>query len=169
MENSETTLARWEVRADQVIFNACLVLGLFFFLFAFSLFSIYLISQSTNILVLLLPILLFFIFLSVLPEFFKSVRSAPVNMDVHLTDKGVYRKLTQEEQYRFIPWGQMNAYDMHYVNSTSILGKLFLRPTEFILKSKYEEDNFSVSAFGEDVDTLRAYLRENNVPFGFLV
>ena len=109
------------------------------------------------------------LFLAALPELFKSLRSTPENSEVYLTDKGVYRRnLASKDDYKFIPWGQMSGYDMRYLSSTTLLGKLFIRPTQFILKSKYEEDNFVIDAFGENVDTLRAYLKENSVPFGFL-
>lgn len=168
METGETTLAKWEVSKDQVIFVALLISFIIFFFFIFSFWSIYIVSRSTNIVFLVIPILLFFMLVAALPELFKSLKSAPENAEIFLTDKGIYRKGVGQEEVKFIPWEQLSGYDMSYLASTSPLGRLFIRPTKFFLKSKYEEDNFVVDAFGENVDVLRAYLKENNVPFGFL-
>src|SRR3989344_639194 len=165
MENNETVYERWKVEKDQVIFVAILITAVLFFLFAFSFWGIYIVSKSTNLVFLVIPIILGLLFLAALPELFKSLRSTPENSEVYLTDKGVYRRnLASKDDYKFIPWGQMSGYDMRYLSSTTLLGKLFIRPTQFILKSKYEEDNFVIDAFGENVDTLRAYLKENSVP-----
>lgn len=169
MDANETVYARWIVGRDQVIFIAAASVLVIFSLFAFSLWSIYFVSRSTNLIFLVIPILLLFLLLASVPEFFKSLRSVPENSEVYLTDKGVYRrKLRNKEDYKFIPWEQMSGYDMCYLSSNTLLGKFFVRPTQFFLKSKYEEDNFAIEAFGEDVEVLRAYLKENNVPFGFL-
>lgn len=168
MDTQETILAKWNVSKDQVIFPAVLVSLIIFFLFGLTSWGIYFVSQSTNVLILIIPIILFFILLAALPEFFKSLKSAPENSEVYLTDKGVYRRDDSQKDQKFIPWEQMSSYDMSYLGSTTPLGKLFIRPTKFFLKSKYEEDNFIVETFGENVDILRAYLKENNVPFGFL-
>jgi len=35
-------------------------------------------------------------------------------------------------------------------------------------ESEVKLANWSVDAFGDDIDILRAYLKEHNVPFGFL-
>ncbi len=168
MENSETVYARWEVKKDQVLFVAILITIVLFLLFFLSAWVIYFVSQSTNIILLIVPIVLFLFFLGALPELAKSLKSVPEESEVYLTNRGVYRKTLGKEEHKFIPWGQMDGYDMSYLGSTSPLGKLFTRPTKFFLKSKYEEDNFVIEAFGEDVDIFRAYLKENNVPFGFL-
>lgn len=168
MENNETVLAKWEVSRDHVLFVAIIVTFISFSLFAFSFWAIYIFSKSTNLIFLVIPIILLLLFLAALPELFKSLRSAPQNAEVYITDKGVYCRKSQKENHQFIPWGQMSSYDIRYLASSSPLGKLFVRPTQFILKSQYEEDSFVVDAFGEDVDTLRAYLKENNIPFGFI-
>ena len=168
MEDNETVLAKWEVSRDHVLFVAIIVTFVLFFLFAFSFWAIYLFSKSTSIVFLVLPILLFLLFLAALPELFRSLRTAPQDAEIYITDKGVYRRQSQKEEYQVISWGQMSSYDMRYLATSSPLGKLFIRPTQFILKSKYEVDNFVVDAFGENVDILRSYLQDNNVPFGFL-
>ena|SRR3989304_9034018 len=168
MEDKETIFAKWEVDRDKVLFVAFIATFVLIFLFAFSFWAIYIYSKSTNIVFLVIPVILFLLSLAAIPELFKSLKAAPQNSEVYVTDKGVYRREPQNKEYKFIPWGQMNGYDMHYLSSTSPLGRIFIRPTQFVLKSKYEEDNFVVEAFGENVDVLRAYLKENNVPFGFL-
>lgn len=168
MDTGETTYAKWEVDKGQVVFVAVLVTVVLFFIFVFSAWSIYIVSKSTNILFLIVPVIFLLLFLSSLPELFKSLQSAPEAGEISVTSLGVYRKISGNQEQQFIPWGQMVGYDLRYLSSTTPVGKLFPRPTQFILKSKYEEDNFLVDAFGEDTDTLRAYLKENNVPFGFL-
>lgn len=168
MDNAETTYARWQIGKEQVLFVAILITGAVFFLFLFSLWAIYFVSQSTNILLLSIPILFLFLLVAVLTELFKSLRSIPENSEIYITDKGIYKRFPGKEEHKFIPWGQMNGYDLRYLVSTSALGRLFVRPTQFFLKSQYEEDNFVVEAIGENVEVLRAYLKENNVPFGFL-
>ncbi len=168
MENNETVLAKWEVSRDHVLFVAIIVTITLFCFFAFSFWAVYIFSKSTSIVFLIIPIILLLLFLAALPELFKSFGSAPENAEIYITDKGVYRRRSQKEEYQFISWAQMSSYDMCYLASTSPLGKLFPRSTQFILKSKYEEDNFVVDAFGEDVDILRTHLKENNVPFGFM-
>jgi hypothetical protein len=171
MENppSEKVFAQWTLGRDQIIFPALLTTAVAFFLFVFTLWAFYIVSSSTNIVLLLVPILLGFLFLATLPELFKSLRNLPEEARVYITDQGVYSgKGERRENYKFIPWGQMNSYDVHYLGSSGFLGRFFVRQTQIILKSKYEEDNFLVEAIGEDVDILRAYLKENNVPFGFV-
>lgn len=169
MENNETVFAKWEISGSQVLFIAILITTTLFLLFAFSFWAVYIFSKSTNVVSLVIPIILLLLFLAALPELFKSLKSVPKDSEVYVTEKGVYRREQEKgDQHQFIPWEQMSGYDMRYLASSSPLGKIFVRPTQFFLKSKYEEDNFVVDAFGEDVDVLRAYLKENNVPFGFL-
>ena len=109
------------------------------------------------------------VFIASLPEFFKSLGAVSHSNEVYLTDKGIYRRdLGGKADYRFVPWSQMSGYDVRYLASKSLLGKLYPRPNQFFVKSKYEEDNFTIEAFGEDTDILRAYFQENNVPFGFV-
>lgn len=169
MEQNETVLANWDVDGTHVVFVAAIVTFVNFFLFAFSFTVIFILSKSTDIVLLLIPPILGIVFFASIPEFFKSLKSSPESSKIFVTSLGVYKgKGENRENYKFIPWGQMSGYDMRYLASLSPIGKLYIRPTQFFLKSKYEEDSFIVDAFGEDVDVLRAYLKENNVPFGFL-
>lgn len=165
----ETPLAKWEINKGSANFFAFVVLLVAFAAVLVSFFAIYIVSRSTNIIFLVIPIILGAVFLGLLPEFFKSLNSYSQNAEVYITQRGVYlRPLPTSNKFNFLAWEQITQYDETPFISVSFLGLLFPKPTRFSLQGKYEEDSFSVEALGEDSDVLRAYLKEHEVPFGFV-
>lgn len=168
MENvQETVFSKWEISKDQIRFFAFLVFVIISFLFVFSFFEIIIFQKSTDIVLLVIPIILFLVFLAAVPEFIKSLTTVKSSYLVFLTEKGIYKKISKNEN-QFISWEQMTSYDLAYFHSNTPIGKLFPRPTRFFIKSKYSEDSFAVDSLGENSDVLRAYLKEKSVPFGFI-
>ncbi len=169
MENNETVFAKWSIDKTQTMFFASAITATFLVLFLASFYFIFLWQRSTNLILLVVPIIFFLLLVAALPEFFKSIGAPIINSEVQVTDKGIYRKdLGSKDDYKFVAWSQMSGYDVSYLASKSLLGQLFPRPNQFFIKSKFEDDNFSVSAYSEETDILRAYFQENNVPFGFV-
>lgn len=165
----ETKLANWTVDKSQTIFPATIVFVTILLIFCLSLLFVFVINQSVTLFSLIIPIVLFLVLVSVVPEFFKSLGAVKEATEITITERGLYRQnLEKKDQQQFIAWDHLTGYDMSYQHSATPLGKLFPRPTKFYLKSKFETDNFWIDAFGDDIDILRAYLKEHNVPFGFL-
>lgn len=165
----EKSLASWSVDSIQTVLPASFVFFAVLILFITSFVFVFVIFKNTDLLSLVLPIMLFLMVISTLPEFIKSLKSISESSEVYITERGVYKRNSQkQEEYKFVAWDLMTGYDMKYLQSNSFLGKIFVRPTKFFIKSKYPDDSFWLDAFGDDVDILRAYLKEHNVPFGFL-
>lgn len=164
---NETVYASWQVTKESSLFPAVLVFGGLILLFLSSFFIIFILQKSTQILLLVIPIILFLLLLAAIPELLKSLRVVSSSYFAYITEKGIYKR-SGEKNYQFIPWGQMTGFDVTYFHSNTPLGKLFPRPIRFLIKSQYSEDSFAIDAFGVEVDTVQAYLKENNVAFGFV-
>lgn len=165
----ETALANWEINKSTATLWASIVTLIFFGAAFFSFFAVYLVSKSTNFVLLIIPAIFVGIFLATLPEFFKTLKAYSQNAMVYITERGVYlRPLPQGDKYNFLAWELMVQYDEIPFISKSFLGFLFPKPTRFVLRGQYEEDTFAVEAVGDDADILRAYLKEHQVKFGFL-
>lgn len=165
----ETTLSSWTIARSKSILPATLIFSFVLTLFLISFTWIFIINKSTSIVPLAIPIILLLLVISTLPEFFKSLRAISESYAIYLTERGIYKgDPKNKDDFHFIAWDLMSGYDMKYLQSSGLLGKIFVRPTKFFIKSKYTDDSFWLDAFGDDVDILRAYLKEHNVPFGFL-
>lgn len=166
----DKTLETWSVSNSQTIWPAIIAFSLIAVLFVASFIYFFIFLKSTEIWQLVIPIVLFLLTLVVLPELIKSLKAVDESADVSITERGVYKRLGPSEgDIKFVAWDLMVGYDMRYLNSSGLIGKLFPRPTKFHIKSKYEDDSFWVDAFGEHIDVLQAYLKEHNVAFGYLV
>ncbi len=165
----EKQLATWSVSKNQSSLLASIIFFPILVFFIVSFLWIFIAIKSTNIASLVIPIVLLLLVIATLPEFLKSLKAINESSEVSITERGVYKRNPEKKaEPKFIAWDLMTGYDMKYLQSSGTLGKLFSRPTKFFIKSKYPDDSFWLDAFGEDVDILRAYLKENNVPFGFL-
>lgn len=166
---SETVYAQWTIDKSQHRFWIGLVITTAATFFLLSFFLLYIVTQTTELLLAFIPILSLLLLLGLFPEAVKSWGAVEKSGQVYVTEKGLYlRNLSKPEDYKFVSWENIAQYDLKYFNSVSPLGKIFSRPTKFFLKGKYEEDSFTFDAFGEDVDVVRAYLKEKNVNFGFI-
>ncbi len=169
LDGVETTLSSWTINKSQSSLPATIIFSFLLILFLISFAWIFIINKSTDIVSLVIPIILFLIVLATLPEFFKSLKAIGESYEVYLTERGIYKRTPEKkEEPHFIAWDLMSGYDMKYLQSPGLLGKIFIRPTKFFIKSKYSDDSFWLDTFGDDVDILRAYLKEHNVPFGFV-
>ena len=165
----EPTLSRWTITRSKSILPATFIFSFVLTLFLISFTWIFIINKSTSIVPLAIPIILLLLVISTLPEFFKSLKAISESYEVSLTERGVYKHNSgKKEEQKFIALDLMTSYDMKYLQSPGLFGKIFVRPTKFFIKSKYTDDSLWLDTFGDDVDILRAYLKEHNVPFGFL-
>lgn len=166
---TERTLESWSVDSSHSVLPAAFIFFLVLIIFVLSFIFIFIIFKSTDIIALVVPILLFVLLIGITPEFIKSLRAITESAEIYITERGVYkRKPGNKEDFKFIAWDLMSGYDMKYLESVGFLGKFFPRPTKFFIKSKYTDDSFWLDAFGDSVDILCAYLKEHNVPFGFV-
>jgi hypothetical protein len=166
---SETIYAQWTIDKTQNRFWIVLVTAVAAASFLLSFFFLYIISETTEVLLVTIPIVLFILLIAILPESVKAWGAIGQSGQVYVSEKGIYfRELNDPNKYKFIAWENIATYDLKYFNSVSALGKIFPKPTKFFLKGRYEEDSFSFDAFGENVDVARAYLKEKNVSFGFV-
>ncbi len=164
---NETVYAEWEVSPSSLRFTAAIIFAILTFLFLFSFLTILIFQKSTNLFLLAAPIILFFVWVGSLPDLLKSWGVVKGNYQVYITERGIYKR-TSDKDYQFISWEQIVGYDLSYVKPSTPLGKFFSWPTRFVIKSKFSEDSFDIQVFGEDVDVTRAYLKEKNIPFGFI-
>jgi len=165
----ETVYTRWTIDKSQHRFWIVLVITIASSLFFLSFFLLYIVSQTKEILLALIPILSLLLLLGLFPEAIRSWGSVEESGQVYVTEKGIYlRNLSKPDNYKFVSWENITQYDLKYFASASPLGKIFPKPTRFFLKGKYEEDSFAFAAFEEDIDVVRAYLKEKNVNFGFI-
>lgn len=162
---NETVFESWVVNSSEKKLVATFIFGAIVVSFLFSFYIIFLITRSTNIILLVVPIILFLLTISSLPEYLKSLSSNQLNAQISLTETGISVKESGGEVK--LTWEQIASYDMKYFNSTSPLGSLFPKPTSFIFKMR-DDSSYRVDSFGETVDVVRAYLKEKNIPFGFV-
>ncbi len=165
---SETVYASWTIDKTQHRFWIALVTTIVAALFLTSLWLVYVLTKTDNIFLAVVPILLFLALLALLPEALIAWGSLSQSGQVYLTERGAYLRFSNNaNDYKFIAWENTSQYDSKSFNSVSFIGKIFPKPTRFFLKGRYEEDSLAIEAFGDDSDTLRAYLKEKNVLFGF--
>lgn len=175
-DSGEIQLANWSIAKSQSSSPAIIIFLSITTVFVISFLYIFVISKSTNLFSIIIPILLFLALISALSELIKSLKAITESSDVYITERGVYKRnsenkdpsATGQGDYKFIAWDLITGYDMKYLQTQGFIGKLFPRPTKFHITSKYADDSFWLDVFGEDVDILRAYLKEHNVPFGYL-
>lgn len=168
-DQSERTLESWTIDGSNTVLPAGFIFFLILILFISSFVFIFIIAKSTTIVALIIPIVLFLLVMVTLPEFIKSLKAISEPAEIYISERGVYKRNPEKEkEFKLIAWDLMTGYDMKYLESAGILGKIFPRPTKFFIKSKYSDDSFWLDAFGDHVDVLRAYLKEHNVPFGFV-
>jgi len=166
---NETVFAQWIV--DKTQYRFLIGFAVTVAVVSFLLISVffYFVIQTKNIIFATVPGILFLLVFGFCAEAFLAWSCVDESGKIYITDKGIYLcSLADPNQFKFVRWEDISSYDLKYFLSKTFLGKFFPKPTKFFLKGHYETDSFSFLAFGENVDISRAYLKEKNVPFGFI-
>ena len=165
----QTTLASWVNNKSHQRTLATIFFSIFLATFLVSFVFIYIILKSTNPFTITIPLILFLPVLPALREVWSSLTLFKESTQVYLTDTGVYaRDLEKPNEYKFLAWELIRQYDIIHIGSAPVVGVLIPKPTRFLLRGKHEEDSFVIDAYGDNADILEAYLKEHEIPFGFM-
>ena len=165
---TENTLAKWKIDKSSHLVIASLIFLIPLAAFVVSFISIYFVMKSTDILLLILPVILFFPLIPTFKEFWLDLSIYKENLEVYLTDNGVYvRHLDKKDKYEFINWANIKQYDVTAFPANSFLGSLVPKPIRFTLRAEVEEEDVVVDVIGEDEVVLREQLKLRDISFGF--
>jgi len=162
---AETTLASWKIDKNSHRMLASLIFFIPAAIFIVAFLTIYVILRSTNIILLVIPVILFLPLVPTFRELSRSFALYKENLWIYVTDRGVYiRHVDQGDKHDFLAWEAIKQYDV--TSSPSLT--LIPQPAIFRLVGAYEDESLTIYAFDYDADILKNYLKEHNVPFGFM-
>lgn len=166
---TDNTLAKWTIDKSGHLMIASLIFIVPLAIFLVSFVYVYIILKSTNIVLLVVPVLLFFPTIPAFIEFWQDLQIFKNKMEVYLTEKGVYvRHLDKGDEHDFIAWYDIKQYDVTTFPSSSIFGSFIRKPSRFTLRGSAKGDGIIVDAIGNDELILRDQLKTHNISFGFM-
>jgi len=168
MDQNETKLASWNIDKDSGRILAFLIFFILLLIFIASFCIIYLIQQSTTIIFLIIPVLLF---LPLIPTFKELMASSQVfkeDMEVNITERGIYVIHSDTDKEDFLAWEQMKQYDILSLPSLNIVNLFVPKPSRFCLHGSYEDEYLELDANGQNSDLLKSYLKDHSILFGYV-
>ena len=162
---AETVLASWKIDKSNHQMLASIIFFIPAAIFIVAFLAIYVILRSTNIILLAIPVILFLPLVPTFRELSRSLALYKENLWIYVTDRGVYiRHLDQGDKHDFLAWEAIKQYDVTSPPSLTLIPQ----PAVFRLVGAYEDESLTIYAFDYDVDILKNYLKDHNVPFGFM-
>lgn len=165
---TENILTKWIINKTAHLMLASIVFFIPLAIFIASFVGIFVLLRSTNLALLIVPLLLFLPIIPATKEFWDIYKIYQESTQVYVTDTGIYvRYLDRKDKYDFISWYSIKQYDIVDFPKHSLLQKMITVPTRFVFQNGDGGETMSVDAIDSDAEVLRNYLHERNIPFGF--
>jgi hypothetical protein len=154
----------WAIDKNLGLLPALTLFLFFLALFLISAFQIYLLEQSTNLLVILIPLLPGFLAFYSAKFVLRSLFEYPEKLEFRLSGEGISCKVPERKEEKFLAWTQIKQYDQLKPPTTA----LFSPQLEKIRLRVEVEEGLDVIAFSPQMNLVQATLQQYNVPFGYL-
>jgi hypothetical protein len=164
---NETVIGEWKIDKAKPRMNALLLFFVPLAIAAGTFIYVFLIERSTNILLVILPILLFLPVIAAFKQLLKVSQIFKEDKEYYVTENGIYLVHKGKNEPEFLAWALMKRYDRANIGgSMSLLDILIPKPIRLILKGETEAETIVVDGYEEDILELEAILRQRQIPFG---